>query len=62
MKHVTPLSRMPLVAEFSILGTRAFISMLADIVGVLSGISALIKGEPVDGGNGDGDGDEHADM
>lgn len=69
MKHLTPLTRTssrPVLADFSILGTRALVGLLSDIVGFLGGVSALIKGEPGDGGNGDGDGgangDEHSDM
>lgn len=61
MRHVTPLSRnrlYPVSAEFNILGTRALVSLLSDIVGFLSGASALFKGAAGDGGEGNGEGEE----
>ncbi len=60
MKHIETISRaqsMPMPANMGLLGVRTLISLVNELVLMLSGVSGLIKGiPPADGGTGQGDG------
>lgn len=62
MKHLKEITheRPPRVAPADILGSRALVSLLSDVVALLSGVFQLIKGTPVEAGDDDDhDDDEH---
>ena len=53
MKHLVAVSRTsgPLPAD--ILGTRAFVGLLTELMVLISGISQVLKGRPFGGGGGE---------
>ncbi len=52
MKHLVAVSRTsgPLPAD--ILGTRAFVGLLTELMELISGVSQVLKGRPFGGGGG----------
>ena len=65
MKHITAISKkqaQPMPANLDVLGLRTLVGLLNEIIGMLSGLSGLIKGIPLpDGGDGGGGDDGHDD-
>ena len=66
MKHITAISKkqaQPMPANLDVLGLRTLVSLVNEIVQMLTGLSGLIKGIPLpdggDGGGDDGHDDEH---
>ena len=58
MKHLIAVSRTsgPLPAD--ILGTRALVGLLTELMQLISGVSQVLKGNPFGGGGGGGGDDE----
>lgn len=62
MRHITSVSSGPSKpVSADILGTRALVSLLSDVVALLSGVFQLIKGMPVEPGVDDDHDDDESD-